>query len=105
MNIGRWSFILYDCAYMRNYIFTANPINIPLGRYAFSRELLIACYEKTIQKIISQITAERYLNFTTNKTSNIRKKCVQNLCIVIQEERIYYICSETINNPNQLMNG
>ncbi len=98
-------FTLYDCVYMRDYILTANPANIPSRRRKLSGELLIACYGKAIQKVIPRITAERYLNFTTDKTSNIRKERVQNLCLVIQEERAYYMCSETINNPNKSMNG
>ncbi len=98
-------FTLYDCVYMRNYIFIANPANISPGRRTLSRELFIACYEKTIQKVIPRITAERYLNFTTDETSNIQKERVQNLCVVIRKEKAYYMCSETINNPNESMNG
>ncbi len=70
----RRPFTLYDCAYMSDYILTANPANIPSGRRTLSGELLIAYYEKNIQKVISQITAERYLNLTTDETSNIRKE-------------------------------
>lgn len=50
--MGGRPFTFYDCAYMRNYILTANPANTPPGRCALSGELLIACYEKTIQKVI-----------------------------------------------------
>ncbi|MCJ1346197.1 hypothetical protein MMC31_004412 [Peltigera leucophlebia] len=102
--MGGRPFTLQDCAYMRDYILTANPANTPPGRPKLSGELLIACYEKTIQKVIPRITAERYLNFTTDETSNIRKERVQNLCVVIQEGA-YYVCSETFNNPNESMNG
>ena len=103
--IGERPFILYNCAYMRNYILTANPANIPPKRQILSGELLIACYKKTIQKAIPWITAERYLNFTTDVTSKIRKERVQNLCVGNQEEWAYYMCSETINNPNESMKG
>ena len=48
----RWPFIFYNSIYIRNYIFTANPANTIPGRYTFSKELLIVCYEKTIQKVI-----------------------------------------------------
>ncbi len=99
------SFTLYDYAYMCDYILTANPANIPLGRRTLSGELLIACYKKTIQKVIPRIKSERYLNFTTGETSDIRKKRVQNLCVVVQEEGAYYMCSETINKPNESING
>ncbi len=101
----RRPFTLYDCVYMRDYILTANPANIRPGHRTLSGELLIACCEKTIQKVISRITAEKYLNFTTDEISNIRKEQVQNLCLVIQKEEVYYSCSETINNPNKSMNG
>ncbi len=57
--MGGQIFTLYDCAYMRDYILTANPASILLGRRTLNRELLIACYEKTIQKVIPRITAER----------------------------------------------
>ncbi len=90
---------------MRDSILTANPAKISPGRHTPSGELLIVCYEKTIQKVIPRITAERYLNLTTDETSNIRKERIQNLCTVIQEERACYICSETINNSNESMNG
>ncbi len=40
-----------------------------------------------------------------DETFNIRKERVQNLCLVIQEEGAYYMCSEIINNPNVSMNG
>ncbi len=102
---GGRPFTLYDCAYMRDYILKANPAKIPPGRRILSGGLLIAFYEKTIQKVIPRITAERYLNFTTDETSNIRKEQVQNLCVVIQKDGAYYMCSETINNPNESMNG
>lgn len=50
--IGGQSFTLYDCAYMHNYIFIANPTNVLPGCCILSRELLITCYKKTIQKVI-----------------------------------------------------
>lgn len=55
-----------------------------LTRRALNYKLLINYYEKTVKKIIPRIAAKRYLKFTTNKTSNICKKQVKNLCIVIE---------------------
>lgn len=74
MYIRKKPFIFDDYVYIYNYIFIANPANILLNRCIFSREFLIAYYEKTIQKTILQITNKSYLNFITNKMSNIRKK-------------------------------
>lgn len=103
--MGGRLFTLFDCGWVKDYILTANPANMPPTRRALSGELLIACYEKTIKKIIPCIAAERYLNFTTDETSNIRKERVQNLCVVIENQGAYYLCSDTINNPNESMNG
>lgn len=48
MYMGGQLFIFYDCIYIRNYILTANPANIPLRYHILNKELLIACDEKTI---------------------------------------------------------
>lgn len=56
-----------------------------LTRHAFSDKLLIACYEKTVKNIISCITSKKYLTFNINIISNIRKKQIQNCCIVIKD--------------------
>lgn len=103
--MGGRPFTLFDCGWMKDYILTTNPANMPPTRRALSGELLIACYEKTVKKITPCIAAERYLNFTTDETSNIRKERVQNLCVVIEDQGAYYLCSDTINNPNESMNG
>lgn len=42
---------------------------------------------------------------TTDETSNIRKERVQNICVVIQNQGAYYLCSDIINDPNESMNG
>ena len=94
------TFILYDYIYIYNYIFIANFTNILFRCYILNRKLLIAYYQKTIQKIIPQIIVKKQLNFTTDNTLNI-----QNLYIVIQEKSIDYICFETINNPNKSINS
>lgn len=103
--MGGRPFTLYDCGWMKDYILTANPANMPPTRHTLSGDLLIACYEKTVKKITPRIASERYLNFTTDETSNIRKERVQNLCVVIQNQGAYYLCSDIINDPNESMNG
>lgn len=103
--MGGRLFTLFDCGWMKDYILTANPANMPPTRRALNGELLIACYEKTVKKIIPCIAAERYLNFTTDEISNIRKERVQNLCVVIEDQGAYYLFSDTINNSNESMNG
>lgn len=96
---------LYDCGYMRDYILTANPANIPLQSRALSGDLLVASYEKTIKKVAPRIATERCLKFTTDETSIIRKERVQNPCVIIPDEEAYYLCSETVNNPSISRNG
>lgn len=103
--IGRRPFTLFDCGWMKDYILTTNSANMPPTRHALNSELLIACYEKTVKKITPCIAAKRYLNFSTDKTSNIHKERVQNLCIIIEDQESYYLCSDTINNPNESMDG
>lgn len=103
--IGGQPFTLYDCGYMRDYILTANPVNIPPQHRALSSNLLVACYEKTIKKVAPRIAVKRCLNFTKDETSNIRKERVQNLCVVIPDKGAYYLSSKTVNNLNVSMNG
>lgn len=90
---------------MRNYILTANLANIPPHRRLISDELLIAYYEKIKKKVVPQIASESFLNFTTDKTSNIHKERIQNLCVVIPQEGAYYVCSEVVNNAATSMGG
>lgn len=103
--MGARPFGLYNCTYMRDYILTANPANIPPHRRLISGELLIACYEKTKKKVVPRIASESFLNFTTDETSNVRKERVQNLCVVIPQEGAYYVCSEVVNNAASSMSG
>lgn len=103
--MGGRPFTLYDCGWIKDYILITNPANMPSTRRALSGELLIACYDKTVKKITPRIASERYLNFTTDETSNIHKEWVQNLCVVIQDQGAYYLCSDIINDPNESMNG
>lgn len=56
------------CAYIRDYILTVNPANIPPYRRLISGELLITCYEKTKKKVVPRIASESFLNFTTDET-------------------------------------
>lgn len=100
----RQLFTLYDCAWMKNYILTTDPANTLPKCYKLNGDLLVTCYEKTIQTVFSYITAERYLNFTTNETFNIWKRRAQRRCMVVQEKRAYYIYFETINNLNESLN-
>lgn len=81
--MGARPFGLYNCAYMKDYIVTANSVNIPPYCRLICGELLIACYEKTRKKIVPRIASKSFLSFTTDGTSNIHKEKVQNLCVVI----------------------
>lgn len=67
-------FTLINYRQIKNYILTTNPANMLFTRYAFSDELLIICYEKTVKKIIPCIPTKKYLNFTIDETFNIHKK-------------------------------
>lgn len=70
---------------MKDYILTVNLVNMPPTRSTLSSELFIAYYKKMVKKIAPCIAIKRYFNFTTNKIFNIRKKQVQNLCVVIED--------------------
>lgn len=45
-----------------------------------------------------RIVLKSFFNFITDKISNICKKRVQNLYIIISQKDIYYVYSEVINN-------
>lgn len=67
-------FTFFDYKWIKNYIFIANSANMPSTKRTLSSKLFIAYYKKTVKKITSYITAKRYLNFTTDETSNIHKE-------------------------------
>lgn len=103
--IRRKPLLLLNCKQIKDYIITANLANmLPMRRF-LNNELFIFFYEKMVKKIIPRINVKRYLKINTNKTFNIRKKRVQNLCFVIENQEIYYLYSNTINNHNKSING
>lgn len=97
-------FILFDCEQIKDYIFTTNLANISPTRHTFSGKLLIVYYKKIIKKITLYIADQRYFNLIINEIFNIRKEQVQNFCIIIENQKTYYLCLDIIHNSNISIN-